>query len=240
MSTSVFLRAEWRKLIMAQYVVSAAVLQSYLPSGVELDLFEGKCYVSLVGFLFDRVRIKGIAVPWHTKFEEVNLRFYVKRTERDGSVKRGVVFIREIVPRMAITVIANALYEEPYATASMRRLIRSDEGLLKVRYDWKHRGAWQTVGVEASATASPILAGSEEAFITEHYWGYTKRRRGAASQYQVEHPSWDAYPILRHDIQVDFGSLYGAAFAPLSGQEPASVLLAEGSAVSVYGGTRLD
>src|SRR5579875_2618177 len=125
---SPFLTAEWRHLIMAQYEVPAATLAPYLPSGVELDLFRGACYVSLVGFLFDRVRIKGIAIPFHTRFEEVNLRFYVRRTGPDGASRRGVVFIREFVPRAAITLVANALYQEPYATLSTGRSIiqRSD------------------------------------------------------------------------------------------------------------------
>jgi uncharacterized protein YqjF (DUF2071 family) len=105
-----FLTAEWRKLIMAQYEVAPETLAPWLPNGVELDLYQGKhCYVSLVGFLFDRVRLKGIPIPFHTRFEEINLRFYVVRTEPDGTRRRGVVFISEIVPRAAISLIANAL-----------------------------------------------------------------------------------------------------------------------------------
>jgi uncharacterized protein YqjF (DUF2071 family) len=76
---STFLTAEWRKLIMAQYIVDPATLAPWLPSGVELDLYQGQCYVSLVGFLFDKVRIKGLPIPFHTRFEEINLRFYVRR-----------------------------------------------------------------------------------------------------------------------------------------------------------------
>jgi hypothetical protein len=129
-----FLTAEWRKLIMAQYAVDPAALAPWLPRGVELDLFQGRCYISLVGFLFDRVRVLGLPIPFHTRFEEVNLRFYVARTEPDGSRKRGVVFIREFVPKTAITVIANSLYEEPYATLSMRQSIASTPSALAVSY----------------------------------------------------------------------------------------------------------
>jgi uncharacterized protein YqjF (DUF2071 family) len=236
---STFLTAEWRKLIMAQYEVDPAALAPCLPPGLELDFYQGRCYVSLVGFLFDRVRVKGLAIPFHTRFAEVNLRFYVARTEPDGTRKRGVVFIREFVPRAAITLIANSLYEEPYATLPMRHSIVSTPGVLTVSYSWHHEKVWHSLAVEADPTPQPIAAGSEEEFITEHYWGYTKRTRGATSEYGVQHPRWQVYPVRNFGGQADFAALYGPAFANLNSRPPASILLAEGSAVSVSTGTRL-
>jgi uncharacterized protein YqjF (DUF2071 family) len=239
-----FLTAEWRKLIMAQYPVDPATLAPWLPVGLELDLYEGLCYVSLVGFLFDKTRLKGLPIPFHTRFEEINLRFYVRRTEPDGTQKRGVVFIREFVPRAAITIIANTLYEEPYATLPTRSTIITTPQTLSVRYDWRHNQVWQSLAVEASPLAQPIAPGSEEEFITEHYWGYTKRRSsgdkgGSTSAYEVRHPRWQVYPVLSHEIVADFAALYGPAFASLNHQPPASILLAEGSEVSVHSGVRL-
>jgi uncharacterized protein YqjF (DUF2071 family) len=237
---STFLTAEWRKLIMAQYTVDIATLAPYLPSGVGLDLYHNTCLVSLVGFLFDRVRVKGLAIPFHTRFEEVNLRFYVARTEPDGTRKRGVVFIREFVPRAAITLIANSLYEEPYATLPTKHSITTTAESLTVGYAWQHRNIWHSMEAEASPSPQPILPHSEAEFITEHYWGYTKRSRGYTSQYEVKHPRWQQYPIRSHEIHADFAALYGPAFAALNHQQPTSILLAEGSAVSVDTGTRLN
>ena len=237
-----FLQAEWRKLIMAQYVVSPETLTPWLPRGVELDYFEAggerRCYVSLVGFLFDRVRVKRIGFPFHTRFEEVNLRFYVARTEPDGTRKRGVVFIREFVPRAAISLTAKWLYEEPYQTVPTRHVIRLDPDALKVCYEWRYKRKWQRLAVTAGPDLRPIEPRSEEEFITEHYWGYTKRRRSTA-EYPVEHPRWSVYPVREFEIRADFGAMYGPAFASLNPQEPSSVLLAEGSAVTVFAGKRL-
>jgi uncharacterized protein YqjF (DUF2071 family) len=241
---STFLTAEWRKLIMAQYAVEPETLAPWLPAGLELDLFHGECFVSLVGFLFDRVRIKGVAIPFHTRFEEVNLRFYVRRREADGSVKRGVVFIREFVSLPAIALVANALYEEPYATLPTRSSISEKAQALSVRYDWRQGKTWHSLAVEAEPTAQPIETGSEAEFITEHYFGYTRRRAsrnrpGSTSEYAVEHPRWQIYPVLRQAISVDLGALYGPVFSGLDAGRPASILLAEGSAVSVSSGTRV-
>ncbi len=232
-----FLTAEWRKLIMAQYAVAPETLAPWLPRGVELDLFQGRCYVSLIGFLFDRVRVLGLPIPLHTRFEEVNLRFYVARSEPDGTRKRGVVFIREFVPRAAIALLANSLYEEPYATLPMRRNIAAKPEALSVSYRWRYQGTWHSLAVEADPVLQPIAAGSEEEFITEHYWGYTKRRNGSTGEYGVAHPRWQIYPLHSAHIQADFGSLYGPQFAPLSDRIPDHVLLAEGSPIAIRSGS---
>jgi uncharacterized protein YqjF (DUF2071 family) len=238
-----FLTASWRKLIMAQYAVSPETLRPWLPPGVELDLFDDAgvpaCYVSLVGFLFDAVRVLRCAVPFHTRFPEVNLRFYVTRREADGTRKRGVVFISELVPRFAISLIANRLYEEPYATVPMRHAIAAEADALDVAYEWRHQGRWQRLAVEAEPTPQAIGPASVEEFITEHYWGYTRRTRGATSEYAVTHPRWQVYPIRSFTVEADFGALYGPAFAHLDPQRPDNILLAEGSAVSVSTGVRL-
>jgi uncharacterized protein YqjF (DUF2071 family) len=245
---STFLTAEWRKLIMAQYAVDPATLTPWLPRGVELDLFEDRCYVSLVGFLFDRVRIKGVPIPFHTRFEEVNLRFYVCRTMPDGSLRRGVVFISEIVPKPAITFVARTFYGENYVTAATRHLWRVPEGEgreLDVSYSWRLPGTgsgsgkskWQHLAVQAASKAQPIEQGSVEEFLTEHYWGYTKQRDGSTSEYGVEHPRWVHYPVHAVQVAADFGALYGQVFASLTEREPENVLLAEGSAIAVRKGS---
>jgi uncharacterized protein YqjF (DUF2071 family) len=236
---AIFLTAHWRKLIMAQYEVDPATLAPWLAPGLSLDLYQNRCYVSLVGFLFERVRVLGLPIPFHTRFEEVNLRFYVARTAPDGTRKRGVVFIREFVPRAAITLIANSLYEEPYATLPTRHAITATPDALDVSYSWRYQQIWHSLAVEADPTPQPIAPGSAEEFITEHYWGYTERTRGDTSEYAVQHPRWQIYPIRNFTIEADFAALYGPAFAALNHQPPASILLAEGSPVTVSTGSRL-
>jgi uncharacterized protein YqjF (DUF2071 family) len=241
--TSTFLTAEWRKLIMAQYEIDPATLTPWLPPGVELDLYhdgnQPRCYVSLIGFLFDRVRVKGIAIPFHTRFEEVNLRFYVTRTAPDGKRRRGVVFIREFVPRAAISIVARTLYEEPYRTLPIQHRIESQTSSLNVEYRWRNKGIWNRLAAEASPHAQLIAPNSVEEFITEHYWGYTKRTRGTTSEYAVQHPRWIIYPIQSYTVEANLGALYGPAFASLNAAAPANILLAEGSEVSVSSGARL-
>ena len=235
---SIFLTAEWRKLAIVNYTVDPELLRAWLPAGVELDLRNGHCYVSLVGFLFLNTRLKGIPVPFHTDFEEVNLRFYVKRRLPGGEVRRGVVFIRELVPKAAITLVANFIYKEHYATVPMQHSFRRENGLLEVTYGWELSGK-HSFAVIAEEHAVPMEAGSEAEFITEHYWGYTKLDAATTSEYPVEHPRWEVYPVRDYRIDVDFGKVYGAAFGFLAKEQPASVMLAEGSEIVVKSGGKI-
>jgi uncharacterized protein len=235
---NVFLTAEWRKLIMANYAIDDSLLKPYLPDHVELDYFNDKCLVSLVGFLFDKVRIKGIPVPFHTRFPEVNLRFYVKHF--DGHAwRRGVVFISEMVPLPAISFVANTLYGERYSTLPLAHTWVLQNDVQEIRYDWRKTGGAHALGVKAGTIARDMQQGTEEHFIFEHYWGFSKKRNGKTGIYRVNHPSWQTYDVQDYTIRADFHQLYGVDFAHLNNQVPHSVFLAEGSAVKIFNGGTL-
>jgi uncharacterized protein YqjF (DUF2071 family) len=230
-----FLTAEWRKLAMANYAVDPGLLQKFLPAKTELDLWNNTCYVSLVGFMFLNTRLRGIKIPFHVNFEEVNLRFYV-RYKHEQEWRRGVVFIKEIVPKPALTFVANTVYKEKYETMPMKHAWLNSVDTLQVEYNWK-KGGWNSFKVIADNKPIAIEAGCEEEFITEHYWGYTKITDQKTSEYQVEHPRWLVYPTKDYQIEVDFGKVYGNEFSFLSSEKPKSVFLAEGSEIKVNGGS---
>ncbi|MEP6810645.1 MAG: DUF2071 domain-containing protein, partial [Chthoniobacterales bacterium] len=183
-----FLTAEWRYLALLNYTIDPALLTPLVPSGTELDFHEGKTFVSVVGFMFLQTRVLGLPIPLHRNFEEVNLRFYVRRQTEEGW-RRGVVFVRELVPRRAIAFIARAFYGEPYLAVPMRHAIAHGTNALSLQYQWWRAGRWETLGLVAAEEPRDSGVGSHEEFITEHYWGYTKRR-ATTSEYQVEHPRW--------------------------------------------------
>ncbi|MGB7210349.1 MAG: DUF2071 domain-containing protein [Pyrinomonadaceae bacterium] len=229
-----FLTAKWHDLIMVNYAVEPSLLADRVPTGTEIDLYEGKCFVSLVGFMFLDTRVMGFLVPFHVNFEEVNLRFYV-RHEKDDEVRRGVVFIKEIVPRFAIAAVAKTIYGEPYERWAMSN-VRDEE---RVRYSWEKGECVSTLSVERGESLGVPDAGSEGEFIIEHYWGYTKRGENRTDEYKVEHPKWELFAAENVHIDVDFGKTYGEEFGFLADAEPHSVLLAKGSDISVYKGERI-
>jgi uncharacterized protein YqjF (DUF2071 family) len=232
-----FLNAEWRKLAIANYAVDPSILETYLPYGTELDFWQDTCYVSLVGFMFLNTRVIGFKVPFHINFEEVNLRFYVKH-KQNGIWKRGVVFIKEIVPKRALSFVANTLYNENYVTMPMSHSWQLQQDNWDISYRWG-KGFSNTMQVLAEKKEYPITIGSEEEFITEHYWGYTKISQKRTTEYEVEHPKWDVYKTMNYTINVDFESIYGAAFKHLQQTKPVSVFLAEGSQIKVKKGTTI-
>ena len=232
-----FLDAQWRKLIMINYAVDPEVLKPYLPFNTELDIWEGTCYVSLIGFMFVDTKMLKLRIPFHVNFEEINLRFYVKHKATDG-YKRGVVFIKEIVPRPALSIVANLLYNENYETLKTKHSWTEEGDTLTVQYGWK-KGEWNTITTITEKTPVDIVPDSEEEFITEHFWGYTKISDTVTSEYEVAHPRWQIYPVISYDVNVDFKNVYGNIFAFLQEKEPVSVYLAEGSEIIVKAGSKI-
>jgi uncharacterized protein YqjF (DUF2071 family) len=228
-----FLSAEWRKLILANYPVEKAALQPYLPINAELDEWNGKTYVSLVGFMFLNTKMLGIKIPFHVNFPEVNLRFYVRVKEKNNW-KRGVVFIKEIVPKPAITFVANVFFNEHYATMPMKNHHLIDNNQLTVGYEWKYNHQWNKLGVVAESFSKLIAEGSKEEFITQHFWGYSSTKKKETIEYEVTHPKWESYPVKSYTINCDFGRIYGTSFDYLSQTHPESVMLAEGSEIAVF------
>ena len=229
-----FLTAKWSDLVMANYEVAPEILADLVPKGVSLDFCEGKCYVSLVAFMFLDTRVLGIPVPFHINFEEVNLRFYVKREMADET-RRGVVFVKEIVPRFAIATVARIFYGEPYEAWKMSHAKIENELI----YAWWKRDDAHHIKVETGESAGVPAENSHGEFIIEHYWGYTKRGGNRTDEYKVEHPKWELFDVNDYEIKVDFGKLYGKRFAFLSDAKPHSIFMAKGSEVSVYKGAKI-
>ena len=229
---SPFLTATWRHLVLLNWRVNEDLLVPHLPSGVELDRWDGDCWASLVGFQFLHMSVKGVPAFGYRDFPEINLRFYVKR-QVNGETRRGVVFIREITPHLMVGWVARALYNEPYTTMPMRQSV--DES--HARYQLQIDGQWQGLGVRTAGA----WRGQDEAelFITEHYWGYNTQRNGDAMEYQVEHPTWRARSIEPDCLDLDIEKLYGEQWAQALGTKPDSMVFAEGSGVTVRSGVRI-
>ena len=235
-----FLKAEWKKLLMMNYAIDKSILKPYLPYKTELDLWNNTCYVSLIGFMFLNTNIKNLRIPFHVNFEEVNLRFYVRNKDIiTGDWKRGVVFIKEIVSKPALTFIANHLYKENYETLPMSHKWITGKDNLSVEYTWKKATSVNSFKIITGKEFFDIETGSEEEFITEHYWGYTRIDEVTTAEYGVEHPRWKVYKTLEYKTEVDFESTYGKEFGFLSKEIPASVFLAEGSKIEVKYGRKI-
>ncbi len=227
-----FLKAEWNNLALINYEIDPQILEKYVPKGTEIDLWNGKCFISCIGFLFENVRVLGLRIPFHSDFEEVNLRFYVRRFE-NGIWKRGAVFISEIVPKQAISFVANTFYNEKYRTFPMKHKLTEKENTREFVYQWKVNNNWNRIQIETAKNSIEIAVDSEAEFITEHYFGYSKVDENNTIEYQVTHPRWKQYEVISNQSEIDFQAVYGAEFAFLKELEPSSIFLAVGSKITI-------
>lgn len=266
--TPIFLTANWRYLAIVSWDIDPVVLQSLVPAGTSLDSWNGHTFVSIVGFLFLDTRVMGLTIPFHRNFEEINLRFYVRR-EAGDEVRRGVVFVKEIVPRPAIALAARLFYNESYVSlptshtltrpsgeveTSFRRSsaiyrarpnklepqpVAREDTFDSVRYTWRFGGRAHCVEVTPEGDPQPLVPSSEEEFIAQHYWGYARQKKGGAVEYRVAHPAWRAWQCRSSRFECDVEHLYGEPFAAALARPPSSAFLAEGSAVAVHRGRRI-
>ena len=239
---SPFLIADWRYLAMLNYEIEPGRLMPLVPKGTELDAYGGKTFVSMVSFLFLNTRVMGLAIPFHRDFEEINLRFYVRRKAEDGW-RRGVVFVKEIVPRTAIAVMARWLYNENYvALPTGNVIVRSPANagnIETVKYYWKFHHQVHSIELVTRGEPSPFVEGSEEEFIVQHHWGYTSQKDGGTIEYQVEHPPWRIWQAQSSRLTCDVEKLYSQRFVGALSANPSSAFLAEGSEIAVYQGRRI-
>ena len=229
---SVFLKANWENIVMVNYEISEELLSKYLPKGVSIDLFNGKAYVSLVGFMFKNTKIFNVPIFKLGTFEEINLRFYVSR-KVGNETRRGVVFINETVPYKAVAWLANALYKEHYTTIPTRHHWDFSKECKEIKYEWLVNKKWNSIALSAMKEKKVMLENSFESFIFEHYYGYTKFNNSITEEYQIAHPSWLINEILDYKIDCNFEKMYGNDFAVLDKTQPASIFLAEGSAIEI-------
>ncbi len=229
---TVFLKANWENIIMVNYEIDPEILRSFLPKGVELDLFNGKAYVSLVGFMFKNTKIFKVPIPYFGNFEEINLRFYVQRKE-GMTIKRGVVFINETIPYRIVAWMANKLYKEHYTVVPTKHFIQQIGEKQQVKFDWLLNKKWNHILVETDLVSTEMRQNSFEEFIYEHYYGYTKVNEIVTEEYHLQHPSWKVNKVLNYNINCDFASMYGPAFSVLNETKPTAVFLAKGSAVAI-------
>jgi len=235
----IFLSAEWRDLLMLNYEVDPGILQKYVPAGTVLDSFDGKTYVSLVGFRFCRTKLFGtIPIPFHTEFEEINLRFYVRCSEA-GKTRRGVVFIAEIVPKRAIALAARWFYGENYVRRPTAHRVLINESKMEVEYFWRSANQSCKLQARANGTPSPPSEGSLEQFITEHYWGYSRQPDGGTVEYHVTHVPWKVWTAAQAEFSGNASDLYDEQLSELLTKTPASAFIADGSPVQVFRGRKL-
>ena len=237
-----FLTAEWRHLVMLSWRIDPDLLAPLVPAGTTLDTWRGAHYVSLVGFLFLRTRVLGIPVPFHRDFEEVNLRFYVRRA-LGTEARRGVCFVRELVPRLGIAVTARLAYNEPYVAVPMTHRVEPMVAALnpdRVEYAWRMGRNWSRMEARPTGESASVVPGSHEEFITEHHWGYTRQRDGGTVEYHVMHAPWNVRHIATPIVDGDLTATYGPVFGPILKRAPESALLASGSPVAVHRPMRVE
>ena len=229
----IFLKANWLRLASANYVVDPSILEKHIPNGTVLEAHNGKYFVSLVAFRYCETRLLNVRVPYHNIFEEINLRFYVKREITPGNWRSEVAFTKLFFPKTALTLVAKHIYKENYETKKMRHNWSDNGNELFTSYGLK-KNRWHSFDLVSDKKSSPIFSNTSEDFFSKHYWGTSKINRKSCTIYKIDHPVWESHKVLRSNISFDFNTVFGAEFKHLTNTEPDSTHLFNGSKVLVH------
>lgn len=236
-----FLTATWQDVVLLSFPVDPRALQPLLPGGVEPDLWQEQHLITLVGLHFRDVRVQGMPVPCARRYSQVNLRFYVRRRCPDGW-RRGVVFVKQIVPGRLVALVARRRYQEKVAAMPVAHSsvdMPGDAGHRRIAYRWRSPWGWNSLSVAVAGDPQHPGPGSLEEFVVERYYGYNRMRDGSTLEYRVDHPSWRVRQAAYPELVCDAAGLYGAQFVESLGGLPVSALVAEGLPVAVHRAVRL-
>jgi uncharacterized protein YqjF (DUF2071 family) len=238
MASTGLLSAEWRDLVMISYEVDPLLLVPFVPGGTSLDFHGGRALVTLVGLRMLNTRVAGVPLPLHQDLEQVNFRFYVWR-QAGGELRRGSVFLKEIVPSSSMTLGARLFFNENYVSAPMRhQVVHAEHGWAS--YEWQAAGRWNRLAATQQGTAGPSGPGSLESFIKDRPWGYSRQRDGSTLEYHVEHIPWDFWPATDAVLDCDVVEVFGRQFSTTLSRPPVSAFIAVGSEATLHSGSRIE
>ncbi len=181
------MRMRWRELLFAHWTVDASAVRRLIPAGLELELFEDRCYVGVVPFLMEEVTPRFVPpVPGLHAFPEMNLRTYVT-----AGGKPGVWFFSLDAGQKLAVRMARRFFHLPYFDASFEIVLRGDD----VEYSSlrTHRGA---PDARFRATYRPVgpvyrsAPGTLDAWLTERYCLYAADASGRIYRGDIEHHPW--------------------------------------------------
>ena len=224
--------SEFRKVALLNYIIPQEVIEKYLPKHTKPDLYNGNCFISLVGFQVKKLKLNDVKVPLIKDFDEIDLQIYVKHFN-GASWEKGVVVISRIFDQPGLAPLTNTIFQTNYISHPSKSEVKEDQHGLEVKYSWQFDGKEQSFSVKSNNLAAPYDKGTEAAFILDRSLGFIRVTEEETLKYPVTHASWHLYTVEEYAVDVDFSRQYDPALNLLNSRIPHSVILTEGSTVEI-------
>ena len=237
----VLMTARFSEVVAVNFQIDPKVLAPRIPKGLELDFYKGETYVSLVAMMLRDVRVWGIPIHIATGFEELNMRFYVRRKDGDG-YQRGACFIKDYVSSGAAAWILGSLFKADFHKIKMKHdntgFADDGESVPSVDYRWKVGDHWNRLRIKARSKVQKTGSDTKVGFILNHNNEYSSRK-GKTLEYRATHPTWTVWDAAQANFTCDVKTLFGQEFEKPLSKRPASVFVASGSDFTIYKPTTL-
>jgi uncharacterized protein YqjF (DUF2071 family) len=183
----------WLDLLFAHWPVAPAHLEGKVPPEFPLDLFDGRAWVGIVPFQMTNVAPRGVpSLPWISEFPELNVRTYVRVSDRPG-----VYFFSLDAGSSVAVQVARSLLNLPYYAASMR-VQPTSTGVEYASQRTDDQSAVLTGSYGPTGSVLVAQPDSLEYFLTERYCLYNLDHRGRPYRLEIHHPPWQLQPAEAH------------------------------------------
>ena len=178
----------WHDLLFLHWPIRRDVIRPMIPRPLDLDTFDGWCWIGVVPFRMTGVRPRYLPLP--LAFPELNVRTYVKTPGRSG-----VWFFSLDAASWIAVRAARAWYGLPYYDARMSVQMEGDA----IRYQSAriHNRAAPTefsASYRPTAPAYRAAAGTLDHWLTERYCLYVTGKRDRIFYGDIHHEPWPLQP----------------------------------------------
>lgn len=182
---------EWNKVIFLHWTIPFDLLRAAVPKQLEIDNYEGKCFISLVPFSMERIRPR-LLPPFApiSNFHEINLRTYVIQNG-----KPGVYFLSIEASKRLSAFISKSLSGLPYEYTQMHRSNSSYIAITKPPIP--------SLEIEFEVQNPIINKTPLETWLTERYCLYTYFKR-KLHRYDIHHAPWVLHQIKIEKLNLDY------------------------------------
>jgi len=182
---------EWNNAIFLHWQVELTELEKFVPKDLEIDLFEGNPWISVVAFTMENIRPKNLPpFPPISDFDEINIRTYVKSNN-----KTGVYFLSIEGGTSLSCKIAKGISELPYRYSKIERTenhYESSNSEFNDKLDIEF-----TIGKELNEKTEL------DKWLTERYALFQDTDR-AINEFEIHHLEWPINEITLKKVELDY------------------------------------
>ena len=213
---------EWNNALFLHWEVELKELEKFVPKELEIDLFEGKPWISVVAFTMEKIRPKNLpSFPPVSYFDEINIRTYIKSNN-----KTGVYFLSIEGGKKLACIVAKKMSQLPYRYSKIKRT--------KNKFESYNSEFNDSLNIQF-AIGKEIKEKTElDKWLTERY-ALFQDTEYSINEFEIHHSEWPINEVDLHKADLNYNR-----FDKLIKDKPNKIQYSKGVKVIAWGKNKKD